>query len=573
MKKILKIVIPLLLAVAIIGGIGWYLLEYDPGFTRDLLLEQARKWEDSGEHDAAVWLYNLAYELSDKSDEVAIELAEKFKSIGNYTKAEYTLARAIEDGGTPALYIALCKTYVEQNKLRDAAMMLDKIGNAEIKAQLDAMRPAAPSPSVASGKYAQYISLELSAPGCKVYVATGTDYPSTETDTYAGPISLPGGETTLSAISVGENGLVSSLTVFRYIIGGVIEEVIFEDTAFELAVRTQLEIEDDRPIYSNELWPVTEFEIPATVSSCADLKWLPYLQKLTIHGSTYENLDILATLPELQEVHMDSSVLGSEDLRTIASLPKLTALTLSGCNISTIADLENATGLTYLNLNDNTLRDISVLSSMTSLQELHIRNNALISLESIAGLTALTVLDISYNPLVSIAPVAGLLDLTKLDISSTGLRSLEGIEALVGLTELSVAYNNLLDADSLSACTELKYLDISNNTLLNINVLASLKKLEELDFSHNEVSALPKLSQDHALRIINGEYNQLKSLDALSGLLNLGYIDMDYNASLSSIDSLRYCPVLVKVEVWGTKVRDVPKAIEEAGIIVIYTPL
>ena len=104
MKKILKIAIPLLLAITILLSIGWYFFQYNTTFTRDFLLQQARRLEDEGKHDLAVWFYNLAYEQSQGSDAVAIELAQQFKEIGNYTKAEYTLSKAIEDGGSVELY-------------------------------------------------------------------------------------------------------------------------------------------------------------------------------------------------------------------------------------------------------------------------------------------------------------------------------------------------------------------------------------------------------------------------------------------------------------------------------------
>ena len=42
MKKFIRVLVPLLLAVLIIASIGWYLFTYDRGFTRDFLLTQAR---------------------------------------------------------------------------------------------------------------------------------------------------------------------------------------------------------------------------------------------------------------------------------------------------------------------------------------------------------------------------------------------------------------------------------------------------------------------------------------------------------------------------------------------------
>ena len=162
MKKSLRIILPVILAIAIILCTVWYLFIYDRGFTRDMLLSFARYSESQGNHNVATWFYNIAYKQSSNSDDVAIELAQQYKSSGNYTKAEYTLSNAIADGGGVDLYIALCNTYVEQDKLLDAVTMLDSITNPQIKEQLAAMRPASPTVTPEPGYYSQYISATLS---------------------------------------------------------------------------------------------------------------------------------------------------------------------------------------------------------------------------------------------------------------------------------------------------------------------------------------------------------------------------------------------------------------------------
>ena len=115
MKKGIRILIPILLSLVIIFCTIWYLFVYDRAFTRDMLLSFARYSETQGKHEIATYFYNAAYSQSGNSDSVAIELAQQYKSGGNYTKAEYTLSNAIADGGGVDVYIALCKTYVEQD--------------------------------------------------------------------------------------------------------------------------------------------------------------------------------------------------------------------------------------------------------------------------------------------------------------------------------------------------------------------------------------------------------------------------------------------------------------------------
>ena len=129
MKKIVKILVPLLLATLIIASIGWYLFVYDRDFTRDFLLSQARYNDIYGNSRLSSLFYNMAYEHSGRDENVAIELANQYKADGNYTKAEVTLSNAIKNKGTVELYTALSKTYVEQDKLMDAVAMLENIAD------------------------------------------------------------------------------------------------------------------------------------------------------------------------------------------------------------------------------------------------------------------------------------------------------------------------------------------------------------------------------------------------------------------------------------------------------------
>ena len=146
MKKIIKRIIPFLLIVALIASACWYIFVYDRETVRDFLMAQARNCAQNGHFEAATWFYDISYDFAGEDENVAVDLAQIYKDSGNYTKAERTLVSAIADGATSELYIALCQTYVEQDKRLDAVNMLDKVADPAIKAELDALRPAAPSP-------------------------------------------------------------------------------------------------------------------------------------------------------------------------------------------------------------------------------------------------------------------------------------------------------------------------------------------------------------------------------------------------------------------------------------------
>lgn len=571
MKRLLHILVPLLLIAFILISIGWYFLKYDPVLTRDILLQQARYHDEKGNHAAAVWFYDLAYLQSDHDDHVALELADQYISIGNYTKAEYTLSNAIADGGSIELYIALCSTYVQQNKLLDAVTMLNNIADPGIKEQLLALRPDAPTPNYAPGPYSRYITVSFSSAGGECYISTDRQYPSLENGAFQDPIALNAGETVLYGVTVAENGLVSQLGIYSYVIGGVIEEVKFADANFEAAVRQQLQISEDRPIYSNELWNVKEFTIPSTVTDYSDLKWLPDLELLIAENSSCTSLGILSQLTKLQALMISGNPLTDEDLQRIAALPQLNILSLPDCQLSSIAGLANAKKLTYLNLNNNTIRDIRVIRGMEQLETLYMEHNALVDLDSLKALKSLKTLDVSDNSLSSLTPLAELYSLRELDVTNNDLMTLEGLEKLTGLTQLYAAQNNLTDIVPISGCVSLVKLDLSNNTLLSIDPVANMLQLDELNFAFNEVSTLPAFQKDCMLWTINGSNNLISSVEPLADLHHLSYVIMDYNTELEQVSCLRTCHILLTVSVYGTRVTDV-QVLKDMSVKVLYDP-
>lgn len=571
MNKALKRILPILLVIVTILSIAWYLFVYDRDFTRDMLLQQARLFEAHGQHSIASWFYDQAYRQTDHSDTVAIELAEQFKENGNYTKAEATLSKAIAQAPSVELYIALSKTYVEQDKLLDAVTMLDHVADPAIKAQLDEMRPATPQPDQAPGFYSQYITVTLQFTGGTVYASSDGEYPSVEDDRYIDGIPLVAGENTIYAICVSENGLVSPRATFGYQVGGVIEEVKLENEALDALVRQMLSMDADDRLLSSDLWNITSLAVPSSMTDLSQLQLFPYLTELTIENGNFSDLQILTKLTQLQSLTVTGAPVGTQDLAVIATLPGLTRLTLSGCSLSSIKNLSGAQQLQYLDLSSNAIKDLSALSFMASLQELRLSRNALVNLSALSALKELRVLDVSYNSLASMLPLADCTALQELDISNNTIGSLEGIESLTGLVKLNAGFNTLTDATPLTELLELQELTLSNNTLLSINCLSLLVELKYLDISHNEIAELPEWESDCALVHINGSHNRIESLWPLAAFQNLNTVLMDYNA-IYSVDALADCPNLIRVDVSGNPVKDVSKLTEQS-IIVNYDPV
>lgn len=572
MKKIMRILIPIILAIAIVLCTAWYLLIYDRAFTRDMLLSIARYNENHGHHNSATWFYNLAYSQAGDNDAVAIELAEQYKSTGNYTKAEFTLSNAIADGGGIDLYVALCKTYVEQDKLLDAVNMLDNITNEQIKQQLDAMRPAAPATSPEPGFYSQYISATLESSGGTIYFSTNGQYPTTANAPYTQALTLQDGENTIYALAVADNGLVSPVSIFGYTIGGVIQVVEFADSTVETAVREQLGVSAEATLRNNDLWKIKEFIIPTGAKDYADIKHMTFLESLTVENGVAGQISNFSSLANLSTLKISGVAVSQDELAVIAALPLLKNLTLQNCSLSGIAPLQNAKGLVTLDLNNNTIRGLEAISAMQSLQELNLQHNAVADLTPLASLSTLTKLDVSYNALTSLSPICNLSGLTWLDAGTNSITDLGEIGKLTALSFLSVRSNKLTNVSAIAGCNGLTELNISSNQLTDIAGLSSLTKMMYFDFSYNQVTKLPAFPKNCELVKITGSNNKISSLDSLGGLKNLNNINMDYNTDISSVKALAKCPNLIEVNVYATKVKDVT-ALTDQSIIVNYNPV
>jgi len=570
MNRALKRILPILLAIVILLSCAWYLFVYDRGFTRDLLLNHARFFEERGKHDIAAWFYSSAYSQTDENENVAIELSEHFKSIGNYTKAEITLTDAIADGGSAELYIALCKTYVEQNKLLDAVTMLDNVSDPAIKAQLDALRPKLPVNNTEPGFYSQYITVTLSDYEGTLYATTDGTYPSTDNAPSNGEFTLVGGENRIFALVLGDNGLVSPLAIYGYTVGGVVEEVTLKDGAIDAAVRKKLGVSADAKLQSDQLWKITSLKL-SDVENYDDLAYLTGLEVLNIQGGTGDSLESLRNLSYLHQLILTDCLVTTDDLQVIGALPSLTKLTLNGCSLSSIENLGTASKLTSLNLSNNAIRDLSPLSFMSNLTELNLSHNALDSLNALSSLSSLKVLDVSYNALSSVAPLSSCASLNKLYVGNNSLENLSGLEGIKGLATLSAPFNSITDVTALKTMNSITTLDISSNKLTDISCLSSLTKLQELNFSRNQVKKLPEWDPDCALVTIDGSYNKLGSITTLAGYKNLNEVLMDYN-NLYYVNSLANCPKLIKVSVYGNEIDDVSE-LTKKDIIVNYNPI
>lgn len=552
MKYILKIFLIVLLVVAIIGGACWFFLVQRPDLTMSVFAHWGDYFYDAGRYNRAVSLYETACKLSPNNANLPVRLAQAYINSGNYTKAEYTLVSAITNNPESVqLYVALSKTYIEQDKILDAEQMLDRITSADVKAQIDALRPNAPVLSPESGYYSEYIDVAVTATGGTAYLAVNQDYPSIETDAYEAPVTLEAGDSKVVVVTVAENGLVSDAVYGGYTIGSVVEEVTLSDSALDSYVRELLGKSASDTIMSDELWELEELTLPEGVQDISDLTRFAGLKTLTIQNATGLDLSVLPQLTTLQTLDLSGTTLPTSTLDAIGTLPELKKLVLQGCAVTAINPLVGLSNLEYLDLTNNSVSDLTAITALEHLKDLYLTN----------------------NPVKSITYLNSCLELERLHIENCGVSRLSSLAGNTSLQELYASNNEISDISVLSDCVSLSVLDISDNQVKDVSVIANLPELTYFLASHNQIESLPAFDMANCKLVrINVNNNQLTDLSPLKGLPALNYIFADYN-QISDISGLEDCPLLTQLNLFDNPVNEEQvKALQEIGRIVNYTP-
>ena len=551
MKHALKIILPIILILALIIGACCFFLIARRDLTESIFVYWGEHFYEARRYSRAVSFYKAAMHFAPKDADLAIRLADAYKKSGNYTKAEYTLVSAITQiPDSVQLYVALSKTYVEQDKLLDAETMLGRITNDAVRTQIDALRPAAPVIGPESGNYSEYIDVTVTGASGTVYAVCNSDFPASEQDVYTGPISLEAGESKIVALSVAENGLVSDAVYAGYTVGNVVEEVKLADAGMDAYVRELLGKTAGSAIMSDELWAVEELDLPDTVASLEDLPYFTGLHSLSLHHGTGLDLSVLSQLPTLRTLDLSGCTLSTAAMNTIVTLSELTSLNLSGCAVAEIDALIGLQKLETLDLSNNTVSDLTALSALLALRELNLTNNPITSLSNLKNCTELETL---YAGQCAITRIAGLADHTK-------------------LKTLVLSGNKITDISALAGCTAIETLDLSGNSISDISVVSGFKKLVDLNVSSNQITDLPQFDADTPLWHVDISHNQIESLAALEGNLAVNFINADYNR-IKSVAKLESCIMLVRMNLWDNPVdADEVKQLQDIGILINYNP-
>ena len=552
MKRALKVIIAVLLVIAVFGTAAWYFLFYRPDTTTSFLIRQAESMRQQERYGRAITYYEYAWKLSPDDHSIPLDLADTYIENNNYTKAEYVLVQAIAaDPTSVELYVELCQTYVAQDKLLDAVQMLDRIADPSVKLALDGMRPSAPTVQPDSGYYTDYVTLSVDGGNCSVYVSIDGEYPTMSKNLYEGEITLPGGETTVIAISVNsQTGLVSHVSMSGYTIGGVVEPIVLQDAALDAAVRTALEKAEDATLMTSDLWTISELTLEQP-TDLAELSHFSALRSLTVLNVSGLDFSVLSKLPNLEYLDLSGCTISSNSLQAIGSLTMLKTLKLSGCALTGIDNMVQLTALVELDISHNFIDNIGILSLMLDLETVNLAN----------------------NPISSIAGLSTCKKLMHLDISNCDVSSLASLSDKVQLRTLLAPNNKLTSLSDLSQCTLLEELDIQANLISDISILSTLHQLRIFMADNNQITAVPAFDAEKStLQQFSIDYNHVTDLSGLSGLEQLNYVNADYNA-VTDLKPLADCPNLVQLNIWDNPIwaEDVT-LLQDYGVIVNYNP-
>ena len=575
MKKALKIVIPILIILALLGGAYWYFVRYNPLLTADLLSDLGDSFASYSHPGAALRCYQWANELAPRNGALSLKLAEACRKSGNYTKTERVLVQAIRaNPDNPELYVRLSKLFVEQDKLLDAQKMLNSITSEVSAAEIARRRPAPPVVSPEGNYYTDYITVEIApaaAGSTCYYTAYNTDadvFPSLA-DAYTEPFRLDGGGTRVCAVAVSQDGLVSEATYVGYQIAHVVEDVQLHDAALEAYLRETRHI-GSRTIRTDDLWGIESLHLPEGLTSTEDLSYFTGLRELVIWDKESLDYSFLTKLYSLRHLELDHCGLSSQDLDIISACSSLEELVLTNCGLSNITALGQLAGLKLLDLTDNSIGDAAPVAGMAGLEELYLGHNALTVLPDFSAMTGLKILDLSYNALVRADGIRACTALEQLNLAHNQIESVEPVSSLTGLTFLNASNNPIADVSSLAALTKLEVFLMQDCLFTDVNFLENIASIREINIDYNETRAVPKFCEGCKLETISIAHNRIEDVSGLAGLQYLTLVNADYN-NIRDIDVLADCPVLAQVNVFVNYIND-GGVLAEKGVVVNFKP-
>ena len=551
-----KIILCVLLALLIACGVIYFFCD---DVMADLYLSLGDRADAKGDTETALAWYEKAFDRDISNYETCHLAGLGYAQAGNFTKAEKILYYGINASpDCTDLYLCLSSVYAMQDKLLDAATLLDSITDPTARAGVDAVRPNAPVLSYEDGEYNEYITVGISYDDTAAcfYDDTG-DYPSINGTAYTGGITLPEGTTVIRAVAVNENGIVSSMVEGTYTVANVVEQVTFIDPVIDKVVRTTLSKNDSAEILSSELWDMEQLKIThwdGQITDYSDLHWFKKIPSLVLEGQESIDYDALMVFNDLKTLWLKNCSVTTADLEKIAAIGSLETLNLTDNSIASLAYLVDMPNLRELIIPENSLSDLTVISGMTTLEKLDLRENAIENIDAVSSLRKLKYLDLEDNIVSDLSPLDGS-QLTYLNVTRCPVGDITSVGSILTLETFKADYCEIFDISALSTCTKLTDLSMKNNQITDISSLLKLESLQTLDLSENFISSSTSMAGMTALRELRLSYNTFSNVTAFVGMPSLELLDIEHN-TVTSVEALKDCPKLQKLYCFGNAVED-----------------
>ncbi|KAJ8665425.1 hypothetical protein QAD02_007087, partial [Eretmocerus hayati] len=229
------------------------------------------------------------------------------------------------------------------------------------------------------------------------------------------------------------------------------------------------------------------------------------LKRLKINKNRLTRIPDLS-LAYLTHMAISHNMISKIDKTALIKYPELQSLDLSGNKISSIqTNSFVAPKLKNLNLNSNQIETVEAdaFEKLASLQELRLNKNRLSTLKDfIKKLDKLHILEVNRNEIRSIEALtfAGMKSLEMLQLKRNKIKTLNdgAFWELSNLTELQLDFNQLrhVPKGALFGLHHLQVFSLSHNKISTIDPEAweMCKEVVELDLSHNELNRIERSS-------------------------------------------------------------------------------
>ncbi|GAJ97506.1 leucine-rich repeat domain-containing protein [Geomicrobium sp. JCM 19055] len=166
--------------------------------------------------------------------------------------------------------------------------------------------------------------------------------------------------------------------------------VSFDDPQFELAIRSELNLEEHDAITFQDLQGITQ---------------------LDLSNHQIENLNGIQHFQSLESLNASRNKI--EDISYLKDLRRLTNVNLEDNNISSIDVFTNQSQITHLNIRENYVVSLDSLKNHSTIRSLNARENEIESLEPLRDLHQLEDVNLRYNNITSIEPIVHLPNLVE----------------------------------------------------------------------------------------------------------------------------------------------------------------